>query len=900
MADADPPAAAPDGSDGGAGSVSKPPGDGGDGYFDGGGGGAPMPAPAPEMYDAYDGGGGDGGGGGPPPDGGEDEAGDEENAELVRDFANHPMMDRVQRALLETLQREYERTALEAREKAHEVSLSSRTREDTGVELYGTQQQLARLQLALEALHSTAGELAEKRSAEEVGAQEARSRHGSLNKALQDRKKHVAKNQAELDAVNDTLRQVEKYNEEMRKEIAVTKRATYKAEENVQSLEHAKKGQDLYINSLDERVRQLGEQIAVHETQLAKQKAESDEARGMLAETGQEMELIAFEKKQLIQQWKASPRVKADNESLVVVRDRLAREEQGLDEAIGQVVADCEAVSAQFALLQRSMLAQNIQIVTVERMKIEQRILAARSASMTVTKAVRNLQKQALAVKERTHEKEITQAHLENELSRIRVDTLNTDAHNSQLRETLEGMVGKLKTQDELIAKYQQEIRQRNDDIEKKMYRVDRLNRKYEKMMEHADDGEHVGPLEATIRNLNKEKESIAVEATQLQGAWLADQTLLVSAAQQTEVTLEKNAELRAPILNERRLQLLKDASKRTVEVTALQNNIKAMRADVARLNDLLGRHATQQEALANETAVTEMEFQSELKELEDESLAMEKRVFDTKQAKAALLEEVVDTERQVMLWEKKIQLERETQAALDPEVGMSEIKAMEIEIHRMRLRLDGLQREQERMIVEMERGIGKREAITLRFKGKQRPTQVEHTKASLKKQVGNLRRTIQVTARDASQLSNAIMNRQKELQESTQNLTAATSRYGDLEGEAQRLQASINGLLYEKQRRAELQTAREHTASRYLDLERGLIEPLTEEHAADVEMELVNSNDGLKQVRNVIMALSSQFDYLAEPPSTASCASRTTRSRARSRASPVRARSSAPSEGPA
>ena len=199
-----------------------------------------------------------------------------------------------------------ERTALEAREKAHEVSLSSRTREDTGVELYGTQQQLARLQLALEALHSTAGELAEKRSAEEVGAQEARSRHGSLNKALQDRKKHVAKNQAELDAVNDTLRQVEKYNEEMRKEIAVTKRATYKAEENVQSLEHAKKGQDLYINSLDERVRQLGEQIAVQETQLAKQKAESDEARGLLAETGQEMELIAFEKKQLIQQWKAS------------------------------------------------------------------------------------------------------------------------------------------------------------------------------------------------------------------------------------------------------------------------------------------------------------------------------------------------------------------------------------------------------------------------------------------------------------------------------------------------------------------------------------------------------------------------------------------------------------------
>ena len=205
------------------------------------------------------------------------------------------------------------------------------------------------------------------------------------------------------------------------------------------------------------------------------------------------------------------------------------------------------------------------------------------------------------------------------------------------------------------------------------------------------------------------------------------------------------------------------------------------------------------------------------------------------------------------------------TSAVLKP-VALSEIKAMEIEIHRMRLRLDGLQREQERMITEMERGITKREAITLRFKGKARPTQIEHTKASLKKQVATLRRTIQATARDASQLSNAIQTRQKELQESTANLTAATGRYGDLEQEAQRLQAAINGLLYEKQRRAELQTSREHTASRYLDLERGLIEPLTEEHAAEVEMELVNSNDGLKQVRNVIMALSSQFDYLGEP----------------------------------
>ena len=34
------------------------------------------------------------------------------------------------------------------------------------------------------------------------------------------------------------------------------------------------------------------------------------------------------------------------------------------------------------------------------------------------------------------------------------------------------------------------------------------------------------------------------------------------------------------------------------------------------------------------------------------------------------MLAEVVEAERQIMLWERKIQLEKETQAALDPHAG--------------------------------------------------------------------------------------------------------------------------------------------------------------------------------------------------------------------------------------
>jgi outer membrane PBP1 activator LpoA protein len=92
----------------------------------------------------------------------------------------------------------------------------------------------------------------------------------------------------------------------MKGEIAVTRRATYKAEENVKELESAKEGQDLYIDSLNERIKKLQGDISLSEAQLEAQLKQTDEAKEMLAETGAEMELIAFEKKQLMQQWKSS------------------------------------------------------------------------------------------------------------------------------------------------------------------------------------------------------------------------------------------------------------------------------------------------------------------------------------------------------------------------------------------------------------------------------------------------------------------------------------------------------------------------------------------------------------------------------------------------------------------
>lgn len=67
------------------------------------------------------------------------------------------------------------------------------------------------------------------------------------------------------------------------------------------------------------------------------------------------------------------------------------------------------------------------------------------------------------------------------------------------------------------------------------------------------------------------------------------------------------------------------------------------------------------------------------------------------------------------MLWQRKIELEREMNDVLDPSVGGDVVGAMKKEIHRMQLRAGELSRIQESLLLDMERSITKRDTIALK-----------------------------------------------------------------------------------------------------------------------------------------------------------------------------------------
>lgn len=172
----------------------------------------------------------------------------------------------------------------------------------------------------------------------------------------------------------------------------------------------------------------------------------------------------------------------------------------------------------------------------------------------------------------------------------------------------------------------------------------------------------------------------------------------------------------RKSIYEQKKLRLNNQVQVHQKEIRQLEVAKKNLDGEMGKLNDLLHNNKNQREKLKKQNVNTQQEFKQKLRDLENESIRLENNISSLKDQKAQILADIVEYERQVLLWERKIQLEKEMQDALDPTIGQTEIVAMKKEIHRMELRYEQLRKKQEEMIKDMERSVFKRETIQLKY----------------------------------------------------------------------------------------------------------------------------------------------------------------------------------------
>ncbi|KAK3091997.1 hypothetical protein FSP39_024328 [Pinctada imbricata] len=846
-------------------------GEGGDGG-DGGDGEPPQEPPQPPPHDisnilnrpVTEPDDGDGGGGGDSDDeeediddgeGEESDAGSEAETDMVVLDPDHPLMKRFQNALKAHLTKQDEKVTLELRELIEALRNRKKEREDLGVELYGIQQELARFQMMLEKNHDEFANLNQARNQEEQQLDDVRGLYKDTQLNVNKEKKKCAELQSEVE--NLALRHFYMQNakEDVRSDIAIMRRAAEKADTEVSKAEIEKQRQDLFVDRLVERVDKLKEEIAMFEAQIAAQTEETKAAKEALLEAHMEIEAIQLEKKQLFQQWNSSLigmrrrdeahaamqealntqeqkvlsleteiegykksifKEQEQNEKLTLILNKTERDIETVKKQLTQCQAKHDALKAEYATYTRMLheteqalnravtdktlrlnelnaLRKQIEREYLEKVELEDEIMEKMRSQLTMDKAAQYTKKLTGKKRELTKQLETQMAEVENQISRDSLEISNVQTRIERLGKILGQLDDEIGGKNEVISKSEGEI------------------------------VKQLGPLEIQINSLQKSIEARQQEIAELQQMWLRQQSELVQLSKDKDAQSSDVQKLKKQltILSQKKIRTEGDIDEQRRETYDIERSIRNMQNDMIKLNTLLNKEKGTHECLHQDNILLENDFIIALKEAEKESIQMQANLDNIKEEKERLLNSLVEAERQIMLWEKKTQLARETRAAVDSEVGQGEIKAMKAEIHRMQVRFTQLMKQQEKMIQEMEKAVSRRDTIVTRGDASQKINKKVLTKGTFERQMGELRKKIKATINEAGSCDGEILDLRShqgdlssQLEQRQVNVQQLQSTSDTMDGDIERLyeikQKNLTELLGKQQKSKYFQQAKD------------------------------------------------------------------------------------------
>jgi chromosome segregation ATPase len=392
----------------------------------------------------------------------------------------------------------------------------------------------------------------------------------------------------------------------------------------------------------------------------------------------------------------------------------------------------------------------------------------------------------------------------ENELARMTIDKLQSEDHNKQLSQILAQLEDDLKKKDTLLEKYESEIRKKHDEIERKQAYEDKLNRQYDKLLASQQE-ENYGPLEATIHNLQKAIEAKIRENEQLKKDWTRYQNELVTLVNKSDELNGDLQKIRAKqtILTQKKNRLDGDTIKEREVIAEMSTSMRHMHSEMVKLNSTISENGKLEKTLADTNFDMENKILASLQEREREALKLEDTIRDLREKKRDLLDELLEVERAIRYWSKKIELQKEIQEAVDPEVGQEEITRMKKEIHIMEQRLIILKRNARAKVEDMERAILKRAIILDKGNAatKNAKNKSSNIKANVQREVSQLNKELTTRKTESTKTLALIKKFQDEAMQTGERIDQTRAEAEEIKQQMNFLTADIQKLQLSKMR---------------------------------------------------------------------------------------------------
>ncbi|XP_070630031.1 coiled-coil domain-containing protein 40 isoform X2 [Bos indicus] len=788
---------------------------------------------------------------------GSDEA-EEDRSQLVVLDPDHPLMIRFQAALKSYLNRQIEKLRLELQELSVATKQSRVQRQELGVNLYGVQQHLARLQMQLEKSHDRHSIAACTRQQKEEELQRVRLLYAKTCETANEERKKLAALQTEMETLALHLFYMQNIDQDVRDDIQVMKQVVKKSEAQRMRAELEKKQQDLHVDQLTTRANQLEEQTALFEAQYHAQAKDTQMLRKAVSEACTEIEAISMEKKHILQQWatslvgmkhrdeahrtiqealsecqhqvksmdveleaykKSIMKEEEKNEKLASILNRAETEANLMQKLTSQCLTKEEALQNEFNTYRLTLLDtedalgkahveytatvgelqtvhQAIQHEQELRRKMDASIMEKLKEHMTSNKMTKYFHQLILKLQKEKTNLVTHLSKIDGDIAQTTLDITNTNCRLDMHQKILAELDKEVKKVNDLINNSENEISRRTILIERKQGLINFFNKQLEQMVSELG-GEEVGPLELEIKRLTKLIEENNTNVTQAQVTWLRLQQEMVKVTQEREehlVSLDMSKK-EIHILEQKKIRIENKINQEKKEQKQIERHMKDLDNDLKKLNLLMNQNRCSSEELQQDNLATEGEFVRSLKASERETIEMQEKLNQLSEEKAAVLNSLVEAEHQIMLWEKKIQLAKEMRASVDSETGQMEIRAMKAEIHRMKVKHGQLLKQQEKMIRDMELAVTRRDTISTRAEGQSKMDKKLFTRTDFHHKQTELRRKIRDIHKATEECTQTILELEESQKSMSDSLLEKQEQLSRMQVEADELEVELDRL---------------------------------------------------------------------------------------------------------
>ncbi|XP_068178034.1 coiled-coil domain-containing protein 40 isoform X2 [Antennarius striatus] len=754
---------------------------------------------------------------------------------------------------------------LDLKEKLALEKSDEKRMEDIHVEMFRIQEQLARLQTRLEEHHHAKSQAeAEHRQAQDR-LEETKSQHSGITHRHLKAKASVSQLQAELDNLMLHLVFTQRVSSDLHFDVKAMQNVHHKTGAEKNQVEEQKQKQDFCVEHLTKTVEKLTQQIALCELQVRAQAEETLDANKALSEAEMEMASLLMARKQLQQQWSSSlgemgkrdeafgamqEAVRSVNQQLVLLDREIegykksTTEEQEKHETltmqmnwsqmecstskklIGQKRSDQDALQAQYsaclrtlretehtlARLSKEASAQQTQVndqrrqlekESALRLELEDKIMTCMQQALTHRKDVKSSQMPINRMTRLKKEKIFQLWQLRNDIGVVGLECSTVDQRLDRLALTLEAQNEEIAERNKLLTSAQAQISSFFTLIEQKQHTIANYKKKIDQIA--ASTGhEDLSPLEINVQALKTQIEELEGKIKSNKQLWMKRQGTLVGLTQEMGANGGEMLKLQTEFtcMEQRKMRLEGEMEAERREEKELEKDAKTLRGDLLKLNTLLSQNGQLSLALEQENALMETDFLCRLKEAERQSIEMQMELEKTQDEKGRHLNSLVEAERHVMLWEKKIELLKETRSAV--ESGEEDTQTMKAEVHRMERRLDQLMKQREQLLRDSEATVSRMENIDLRREAmKARGPRRQTSKGELSLVIRGLQRKIQETHNNVLECEEVIRELQesqasvrRELTQQQQQLTQLRIAGSALDCEVVRLQEVKDGNL--------------------------------------------------------------------------------------------------------